>query len=163
MIEVMVDDGITLPLTEEKLIEAITLACVEADDLSEEEQENLELCIRFATDDVVKRLNAEWRDKDKATDVLSFPMQEDEEIDYSDSLGDIILGFPFIEKEAKRLQLPLADHLLHLVIHGTLHLIGFDHIEDDEAEDMQQLENQVMEKLGLHIPYPEWMDTVIHE
>jgi len=113
------------------------------------------LCIRFAADAEIRLLNSQWRGIDKVTDVLSFPMQDGEEIDPADALGDIALAIPFVQQEAERLGLPLADHIAHLVVHATLHLLGYDHIDDEEAVQMQQLERQAMQLAGLHDPYPE--------
>jgi probable rRNA maturation factor len=81
-------------------------------------------------------------------------MQEEDELDADDFLGDIILAVPFVGQEAERLNLAVPDHMLHLIVHGTLHLLGYDHIDDKEAEVMQQLENTIMNKLNLHQPYP---------
>lgn len=151
MIDIMVDDDVTLPAGEEAIIRAVRQSCKISDNM-----DKVTLCIRFSSDAVVRELNGQWRDKDKVTDVLSFPMQ-DGEIDPEESLGDIIIAQPFVAEEAKRLQLPEADHVLHLIVHGTLHLLGYDHIEDDEAEVMQQMENRVMKTLGLHQPYAEFI------
>jgi probable rRNA maturation factor len=111
------------------------------------------LCVRFAPDAAVQALNRDWRHKDKVTDVLSFPIQ-DGEIDATADLGDIALAVPFVEREAARLALPVADHALHLIVHGVLHLMGYDHEDDAEAAEMQALERRAMAGLGLHDPYP---------
>ncbi len=112
-----------------------------------------ELCIRFATDAAIRALNEQWRHKDAVTDVLSFPMQE-APFDLSEPLGDIALAVPFIRQEADRLGLSTDAHFLHLIIHATLHLLGFDHMDDAEAARMQALEAKAMQRLGLHHPYP---------
>jgi len=114
-----------------------------------------ELCIRFADDDAVRLLNQQWRHQDRVTDVLSFPMQEGPDFDWSEPLGDIALAMPFVLREARSLGLPLSDHCLHLIIHACLHILGFDHIDDQQAIAMQRLEHQTMHKLGLHDPYPD--------
>lgn len=111
------------------------------------------LCIRLANDATVQQLNCDWRNKDNVTDVLSFPMQEDPSFRPDEPLGDIILAVPFVMQEAARLQLAVEAHALHLIVHGLLHLLGYDHIDDDEAQLMQQQEQQVMQMLGLHHPY----------
>jgi len=113
------------------------------------------VCIRFAHDKVVQELNAQWRNKDSVTDVLSFPMQEGDVYAADEPLGDIILAMPFVCHEAQRLQLEPRAHILHLIIHGMLHLLGYDHIHDDEARTMQGLECQIMKELHLHQPYPD--------
>jgi len=111
------------------------------------------VCIRFATDAAIRALNDQWRHKDTVTDVLSFPMQE-APFDLSEPLGDIALPVPFIRQEALRLGLSADAHILHLIIHATLHLLGFDHQENDEANRMQAMEIEAMQRLGLHRPYP---------
>jgi probable rRNA maturation factor len=112
------------------------------------------LCIRFSDDETVHALNREWRKKDSVTDVLSFPMQDGDEPEADESLGDIILATPFTTKEAARLSLPVTDHMLHLIVHATLHLLGYDHIDDEDAKIMHKHERAAMNKLGLHDPYP---------
>jgi len=150
MIDMIVDDGV-LPLASPQNIEhAVKVSCLVAKNITQPT-----VCIRFSSDEVVKQLNAQWRDKDKVTDVLSFPMQEEDSFDADESLGDIILAVPFVQAEAKRLNLAVEAHSMHLIVHATLHLLGYDHIADDEAQVMQQLENRVMLELGLHMPYPE--------
>jgi probable rRNA maturation factor len=116
-----------------------------------------DLCVRFASDAAVHELNRQWRGKDRVTDVLSFPMQEPP-VDPAQPLGDIALAVPFVRAEAARLGLPFDAHLLHLVVHATLHLIGYDHADDDEAARMQALERCAMRRLGLHEPYPDEAD-----
>jgi probable rRNA maturation factor len=155
MIDILIDDGVSCAVDEETVERAVALSCLEAKNI-----QNVSLCLRFSGNDVVQGLNAEWRNKDKVTDVLSFPMQEEAEIDVEESLGDIILAVPFVQQEAVRLGLSEGKHTIHLIVHGTLHLLGYDHIEDDDAQVMQKLENRIMKKLGLHQPYPEFSDEV---
>ncbi len=150
MIDVLTDEGVT-PLIASALIEqAVKASCVEAKFMFEPI-----LCVRFASDEAVKTLNEEWRNQDKVTDILSFPMQEDDAVKGGESLGDMILAQPFVQQEALRLGLSAQDHSAHLIVHGTLHLLGYDHITDEDAVVMQSLENRVMAQLGLHQPYPE--------
>jgi len=153
MIDVLIDDGVddTLLPPPESIRQAAIAAFAAAGLLAA----NPELCVRFASDSEVRQLNREWRNQDKVTDVLSFPIQEGPDFDLSESLGDIALAMPFILHEAARLDLPTRDHCLHLVVHACLHLIGFDHIHDDDAARMQHHEQQAMQSLGLHNPYPE--------
>ncbi len=104
--------------------------------------------VRIAPDAVVQRLNREFRGKDRPTDVLSFPMEE------PGDLGDLVLGHPFVLQEAARLAKNPIAHAQHLVIHGVLHLAGWDHERDeDEAEAMRALERRAMAMLGLGDPY----------
>jgi len=150
MIEVMLDSGIArvdVP-PEVNVRHAVAAACMQAG-ISRQ----VSLCVRFADDATIQQLNKKWRAKDAATDVLSFPMQEGPEIDFDESLGDIILSWPFVCREAERLGLVAANHALHLIVHGVLHLLGFVHGEDMDAERMQALESRAMQHLGLHNPY----------
>jgi len=116
-----------------------------------------DICIRFASNTSVQNLNAQWRHQDKVTDVLSFPMQEANEINLEEPLGDMILAWPFVLQEAQALQRGASAHQLHLMIHSLLHLLGYDHIQDDDALIMQTLECRAMKVLGLHNPYPNVM------
>lgn len=82
-------------------------------------------------------------------------MQDGPDFSPDESLGDMILATPFTIQESARLSIPTADHMLHLIIHGTLHLLGYDHINDDDAKVMHRHEQAAMKKLGLHNPYPD--------
>jgi probable rRNA maturation factor len=145
----------------------------------------VEVSIKLSDNDEVHALNREWRDKDKPTNVLSFPALEEDELDqfrhrelvsgsYSSTgaeskmlkhvqhdepmellLGDIILAYGICEAEAAEKAIPIAHHATHLVIHGMLHLLGHDHIEDDDAEAMEALEVKALASMGLHNPYTE--------
>jgi len=152
MIDIMVDDDVDADLPNQPSIEsAVCLTCKAATN-------NIiipHVCIRFAHDNVVQALNSQWRNKDKVTDVLSFPMQEGDIYAADEPLGDIILAMPFVLHEAQRLQHEAHAHILHLIIHGMLHLLGHDHIHDDDACIMQRLESQIMKELHLHPPYPD--------
>ncbi len=113
-----------------------------------------EMTLRFTTNEEVQTLNRDFRDKDKPTNVLSFPFEVPEFLqDEEPTLGDIIIAMPVIEAEAKEQQKTVIDHLAHMTVHGTLHLLGFDHIEDEEAEEMEALEIQILVKLGIANPY----------
>ncbi len=151
MIDIMVDEGVCAAFSSAMIEKTVATSCKLAGYASD-----VSLCVRFADDDTVKQLNAAWRKRDKVTDVLSFPMQEAASIDTSQPLGDMILAAPFVRDEAERLGVPEDAHIYHLVAHSTLHLLGYDHMQDDEAEIMQRLENDIMHALGLHKPYPEW-------
>lgn len=151
-LDIIVDDELAADFTPpENIAAAVQAACSVAGFQNEPI-----LCIRFAGDAEVRELNSQWRGLDRVTDVLSFPMQDDgDAIDPNQSLGDIALALPFVQQEAGRLGLSPAEHIMHLVVHATLHLLGYDHIDDEEAAQMQQLERQAMQQLGLHDPYPE--------
>jgi probable rRNA maturation factor len=123
--------------------------------------------IKLSDNAEVQALNREWRDKDKPTNVLSFPMLDDTELDAlltgtydapEIMLGDIILAHETCAAEAKEKDVPIAHHATHLVIHGMLHLLGHDHIEDDEAELMEALEVKALAYMGLHNPYKDEID-----
>ena len=102
------------------------------------------------TDDLtVQDLNARFRDQDKPTNVLSFPAPENPE----HHLGDVALAFGVCAREAAEQGKPLGHHLQHLVAHGVLHLLGYDHMTDDEAEEMEGLERIVLAGLGVPDPY----------
>lgn len=112
--------------------------------------------IVLADDATVQRLNATYRAKDKPTNVLSFPFEPPPGMPESEAdlyLGDIILAAETLLREAADLGVPPAHHLQHLVVHGLLHLLGFDHIEDAEAEEMEAIETQVLAGLGVADPY----------
>ena len=150
-----------------------------------EHRSPIEVSIKLTDDAEVHALNREWRDKDKPTNVLSFPMLEDEELEHfrhpqpvsgsyslfeADKLetlkqvqgdrremelmlGDIVLAYETCASEALDKDIPVAHHATHLVIHGMLHLLGHDHIDDDDAEAMEALEVKALASMGLHNPY----------
>jgi probable rRNA maturation factor len=103
----------------------------------------------LADDAAVRELNARFRDKDAATNVLSFPAPPNPER----HLGDVALAFGVCAREADEQGKPLAHHLQHLVVHGVLHLLGYDHMSEDEAEAMEGLERVVLAGLGVPDPY----------
>lgn len=120
----------------------------------------LEASILFTDDASVHDLNRGWREKDKPTNVLSFPMLEREELcglapeGPPVLLGDIAMAQETCAREAAEKGIPLADHATHLVVHGLLHLAGLDHeISPQDAEEMEALEVKALAKLGLADPY----------
>lgn len=119
--------------------------------------EPLELSCLFCDDDAIRALNAQWRGKDKPTNVLSFPTPEEAmgaDVPGAEALlGDIAVAWGTVLREAEAEGRPVADHVAHLVVHGTLHLLGEDHEEDAEAESMEALETRAMARLGLPDPY----------
>lgn len=112
-----------------------------------------ELCVHLAEDAHIRELNARWRGLDKATNVLSFPAAEPANIAQARLLGDIVLAFETVAREAVDEGKPLADHYRHLVVHGFLHLIGFDHETDVEAQRMETVETRILARLGVADPY----------
>ena len=104
------------------------------------------------TSDEIQQLNKQYRNKDKATNVLSFPMESPEEVDVC-LLGDIVLCAEVIEQEAGQQAKNSAAHWAHMVVHGMLHLQGYDHIDDPDAEKMERLEINILKQLGFDSPY----------
>ncbi|MEZ9324758.1 rRNA maturation RNase YbeY [Vibrio cyclitrophicus] len=115
-------------------------------------QENAELTVRIVDTQESHQLNHEYRGKDKPTNVLSFPFEAPPGIEL-DLLGDLIICRQVVEKEAEEQNKPLLAHWAHMVVHGSLHLLGYDHIEDDEAEEMESLETEIMQTMGFEDPY----------
>jgi probable rRNA maturation factor len=121
---------------------------------------SVELSVRLTSDEDVRALNAHWRGKDKPTNVLSFPMSEPYELEQADDedgpelmLGDIVLARGVCEREAAEKDIPVERHASHLLIHGTLHLLGYDHDGDREAADMESREVRALARLGIDDPY----------
>jgi probable rRNA maturation factor len=113
-----------------------------------------ELSLLFTDDAHIRILNAQWRGKDKATNVLSFPAFQVEPGDaLPPMLGDIALAFETVTAEADLESKPFEHHLTHLVVHGFLHLLGYDHETDDEAEVMEDLERRILARLAIPDPY----------
>lgn len=106
----------------------------------------------FSDDAMVQILNREWRDKDKPTNVLSFP-DGDEGENGVIHLGDVIMAYETVAKEAEEQKITVEDHLTHLLIHGSLHLLGYDHENDADAETMESLETRLLAELGIKNPY----------
>lgn len=118
-----------------------------------------EISVVLANDDLIQTLNREYRDKDKPTNVLSFAMLDSDDGWQAPThpgpcaLGDLILAFETVERESTEETKPFRDHFTHLVVHGTLHLLGYDHIEDREAEVMESLEIQILKSMDIKNPY----------
>ena len=110
--------------------------------------------VLLSSDNYIQNLNKIYRGKDKPTNVLSFPMDDDAD----NCLGDIVLAFETIDREAKEANVLFEAHVAHMMVHGVLHLLGFDHETDKEAEEMETLECRIMNQLGYDAPYPEWVN-----
>jgi probable rRNA maturation factor len=124
-------------------------------------ERTVELSVRLASDAEVHALNSEWRGKDKPTNVLSFPMAEEDDLQSADQggpelmLGDIVLARGVCEAEAADKGVALDQHAAHLMVHGTLHLLGYDHMDDDSAADMESREVKALARMGIADPYGE--------
>jgi len=130
---------------------AVPVALAEAE---VEAVDGVELSLVFTDDDAIQSLNAEWRQKDKPTNVLSFPafpMAPGDPL--PPMLGDIVLAYETVVREAELEGKPLENHITHLIIHGLLHLLGYDHETDEEAEEMEALERQALARLAIPDPY----------
>ncbi|MFY0661778.1 MAG: rRNA maturation RNase YbeY [Shimia sp.] len=129
--------------------------------------EAFEIAVLACDDARIAVLNADFRDKDKATNVLSWPSDErgvdvDGDVpelpeqsfpDMPEELGDIAISYDTCAQEAQAAGKPMADHVMHLMVHGTLHLLGYDHVRDKDATLMEGLETTILGKLGLSDPY----------
>ena len=138
-----------------------------------------EITIRIVEPDESHQLNLEYRGKDRPTNVLSFPATEDDDVFFFDDvdpeelknaeeddedeqnpfdslyIGDLVICRDVVEREAREQNKPLEAHWAHMVVHGCLHLLGFDHIDDEEAEEMEGHETEIMLSLGFADPYQE--------
>ncbi len=115
-------------------------------------RETAELSVRIVDEAESQQLNNDYRGKDKPTNVLSFPFEVPEGIEL-DLLGDLVICAPVVSREADEQNKPLMHHWAHMVIHGCLHLLGFDHINDSDAEEMEALEVKLLSQLDISNPY----------
>jgi probable rRNA maturation factor len=126
----------------------------------------VEMSLVLADDALVQTLNRDYRDKDKPTNVLSFALLDDLDDTDEDAddvlareegmpilIGDVILAFETVQREALEQGKSFGDHLTHLVIHGVLHLLGYDHQSDPDADRMERLETSILARLGIADPY----------
>ncbi len=118
-----------------------------------------ELTIRLVGAEEGQELNRTYRHKDYATNVLSFPAEVPDGLLDIPLLGDLVICVPVVEREAREQNKALEAHWAHLVIHGCLHLLGYDHIDDEEAEEMEGLERQLLAELGYPDPYRDDEET----
>ncbi len=115
-------------------------------------QDDAEVSIRIVDADESQMLNKQYRQKDKPTNVLSFPADFPEGVDIP-FLGDLVICASVVDTEAKEQSKTINAHWAHMVIHGTLHLLGYDHIEEEDAQEMEALEIQLLNQLGYPNPY----------
>ena len=147
MIEAIIEDeGWTSVLAEPQ---ALADECLRAGEAAEPSLAR-EIALLFCDDAAMTALNIQFRDKPAPTNVLSFPSGEAEGF-----LGDIALSRETCIREAAEKNIPLRDHAAHLIIHGMLHLIGYDHERDDEATVMERRESDILQAMGIADPYGE--------
>lgn len=139
-----------LPEAEAIVAKAVSAAFAEAGLVA---RPDAELAVTLADDARVRSLNAEWRAKDQPTNVLTFPAVEPDETADAPMLGDVILAFETVAREARDEGKTLADHVAHLVVHGVLHLFGYDHLDDAEADAMEAVEIRALARIGVADPY----------
>lgn len=150
-IDFLIEDDAWLALPErETLARRAVHAVFEALDAPDPESE---LSVVFTSDETVAELNRAWRGKAGPTNVLSFPSAFGGAGKGQGTLGDIVLAAGVVRAEADAQGKPLANHTVHLIIHGMLHLLGHDHADDATAEAMERLEAEAMARLGLPDPY----------
>lgn len=116
--------------------------------------EPAELTIRIVDEEEGQALNRDYRQRDYATNVLSFPFDEAIELPLN-LLGDLVICAPVVSREAAQQEKAVSAHWAHLVVHGCLHLLGYDHMNDDDADTMENLEVAIMATLGFANPYPD--------
>ncbi|MDZ4263084.1 MAG: rRNA maturation RNase YbeY [Pseudomonadota bacterium] len=118
--------------------------------------ETAELTVRIVSRAEIQQLNRTYRHQDKPTNVLSFPFEVPPGVELP-LLGDVVICAAVVEEEALEQGKPAASHWAHMVVHGVLHLLGYDHIDDDEADEMEGLEIEILAQLGINNPYAELM------
>ena len=131
--------------TEEQIVQWATAAV-------QPEGDEVEMTVRIVDEAESHDLNLTYRGKDRPTNVLSFPFECPDEVELP-LLGDLVICRQVVEREAAEQEKLLMAHWAHMIVHGSLHLLGYDHIEDNEAEEMESLETQIMQGLGFDDPY----------
>lgn len=137
-------------------VEALVEAAVRAALTAAEETDPLSLSVVLANDAIVRDLNRDWRDQDKPTNVLSFATRDSGmplPPEGPEPLGDVIVAYETCVREADSDEKTLPDYLSHLIVHGVLHLLGYDHIDADDATEMEALEAEILRSLGIADPY----------
>jgi probable rRNA maturation factor len=137
--------------------EAVIHRAIEAAaEIADADVADAELAVMLTDDAGIRTLNNNWRSIDRPTNVLSFPALQPTGSEPGDAprmLGDIAIAYETTRREADEEQKPFDHHLSHLAVHGFLHLIGYDHENDDDAEDMESLEREILSQLGIPDPY----------
>jgi probable rRNA maturation factor len=150
-IDVLVESALwkAAPETEATLRRAVAAAAAALS------TKHVELAIVLSDDSAIRLLNRDWRGIDAATNVLSFPTKGAARATGAAPvlLGDIVLAYETIAREAEQEHKPFADHLAHLAVHGFLHLLGYDHERDEDAEKMESIERKILARLAIPNPY----------
>jgi probable rRNA maturation factor len=123
-----------------------------ADAALEAGEDEVEMVIRLVDEPESRQLNRDYRGKDSPTNVLSFPFQAPQEVAIS-LIGDLVICVPLVAREAAQQQKPLEAHWAHMVVHGVLHLLGYDHQTDHEAQIMEERERHILQALHFSDPY----------
>jgi probable rRNA maturation factor len=125
------------------------------DAVLKDEYQDSELVIRIVDEAEMTQFNEQYRDKKGSTNILSFPFEVPEGVD-SNLLGDILVCAPVVEKEAQQQHKERDNHWAHIIVHGVLHLLGYDHVDDhQDAEEMEALEIKILKKIKIKNPYEE--------
>ncbi|PJG82991.1 rRNA maturation RNase YbeY [Caviibacterium pharyngocola] len=146
IIDLQIASQDTANLPTEQQIQQWANAAVRAENMEPE------MTVRIVDEAESHHLNLTYRGKDKPTNVLSFPFECPEEVELP-LLGDLVICRQVVEREAAEQGKPTLAHWAHMVVHGSLHLLGYDHIDDEEAEEMESLETEIMLSLGFEDPY----------
>ncbi len=126
--------------------------------LQSDELNQAEVSVYIVDEAESQELNAQYRSKDKPTNVLSFPADIPDEVGVP-LLGDLVICAPVVEREAQEQGKTLEAHWAHMLVHGTLHLLGYDHVDDDEADVMEALETRLITQLNFPAPYTETLES----
>jgi probable rRNA maturation factor len=131
---------------------ASTLRAADAD-----HARDFEISVRLVNEDESRELNQRFRNQDQATNVLSFPFSPPDGLpeDTVQSLGDLVICAPVVVREARQQDKAVPDHWAHMVVHGTLHMLGYDHQDDTQAAAMEMLETSILRDFGIENPYRE--------
>lgn len=156
-VDVLVEAGPWASITDAEalVVRAVNAACAGALTEYEIDIDGAEIAVKLTDDAALQALNRDWRGKDYATNVLSFPTPEVAREGGDPHLGDIAIAYETLAREAEAEGKPFADHLAHLAVHGTLHLLGYDHEVAEEAEEMEAMERRVLAGLAIADPYAE--------
>lgn len=153
-LEVSVDDGVDSGgMPEASGLESAVRSAASAAGY----EQSAEVSLKIVSAGTIRSLNDDWREKDKPTNVLAFATEDIPDVvlppDMPRHLGDIVICAEVVKEEAQAQNKPEAAHWIHLTVHGMLHLLGYDHMEQDEAEHMESLERAVLDSFGIGDPY----------